>query len=281
VFIEWCSAHSVLLNLIDPGKARVIVRLHSYEAFTPWPHLLDFSRVDDMVFVSAHVRDLVETAVPGLAEGPASKLHVLPLGLRLGRYVKPKSENARFTLGLVGWRQVAKDPLWALQVVRRLRETDERFRLVLVGDPFEAEVSAATRAYGSRLDAELAELVAAGAVQQWGRTNDIPGALTEIGVILSSSVRESFHAGLVEGAASGAVPVVRHWPFFAGRRNGARTLFPAEWVVDTPEQAAARILETTHDSDDWRRTGQAASEHALATWEWDVVKEGYDRLLSC
>ena len=54
--------------------------------------------------------------------------------------------------------------------------------------------------------------------------------------MLSSSVRESFHMGLVEAVASGALPVVRDWPFFPG---AARTLFPPDWVVDSPAEAAA------------------------------------------
>ena len=42
--------------------------MHSYEAFTLWPHLMDFSRVDDLVFVSDHLRDLAVAAIPGLQE---------------------------------------------------------------------------------------------------------------------------------------------------------------------------------------------------------------------
>lgn len=280
LFMEWCTPPAVLLNLIDPRSTRVVLRLHSYEAFSPWPHLLDFSRIDDLLFVSEHVRDLAGAAFPGLQEPNAPRLQVLPLGLRLQKYVRDKPDEARFTLGLVGWRAVAKDPLWALQVVQRLRDVDERYRLLLVGEDFDDAVSAATREYGARLTADLSELESRGAVRRLGRRSDVPDVLTEIGVILSSSVRESFHAGLVEGAASGAVPVVRDWAFFAGRANGARTLFPGDWVVGTPEEAAARILETTQDAEVWRRAGSAASAHALATWDWDVVKDGYERLLS-
>jgi hypothetical protein len=98
-------------------------------------------------------------------------------------------------------------------------------------------------------------------------------------VIVSSSVRESFHCGLVEGAASGAVPVVRDWPFFAGRPHGARTVFPADWVVATPEEAADRIRALTATEDVWLAAGAAAAEYAMATWDWSVTQTGYDRLL--
>jgi hypothetical protein len=98
-------------------------------------------------------------------------------------------------------------------------------------------------------------------------------------VIISSSVRESFHVALVEGAASGAVPVVRDWPFFARRAASARSLFPRDWVVATPEEAARRILESTTTEPDWLVAGKAASDHALATWDWTVTRHQFDRLL--
>ena len=279
LFVEWCSALAVLTGLVDPRDTRVIVRLHSYEAFSPWPHLLDVSRIDDMLFVSEHLRDFAVDVVPGLSEENAPRLHVLPLAKDLRPYVRPKADDARFNLALVGWGSVAKDPLWAFEVVRRVREQDDRYRLLLVGPDFAGDSSAAATDYAERLQQELTQLEQAGAVRRLGPSDDVPSVLTDAGVILSTSVRESFHAGLVEGAASGAVPVVRDWPFFAGRPTSARTLFPADWVVETPEQAARRILGTTADADAWREAGAAASKHALATWDWEVVKPGYERLL--
>lgn len=275
VFVEWCIPHAALLNLIDPGNTRVIIRLHSYEAFTGWPHLLDFSRVDDLLFVSEHLRDLVVDSVPALSEHHAPALHVLPLNKQLAPYRRPKPDDARFTLGLVGWSAAAKDPLWAIAVLRAVRARDARYRLMLVGSRFDDSVSATTRTYGARLWHELDELEADGAVVRVAKTDDVPSVLEGVGVIISTSVRESFHAGLVEGAASGAVPVVRDWPYFAGRATGARTFFPTNWVVTTPEEAAARVLRTTADVEEWRAAGEAASAHTLATWDWEVTRPGY------
>jgi hypothetical protein len=83
----------------------------------------------------------------------------------------------------------------------------------------------------------------------------------------------------MEGAASAAVPVVRDWPFFAGRPNGARTLFPPDWVVGSTEEAAARVLEVTGDESRWRAAGRDAQDHAMREWDWSVVRPRYDDLL--
>ncbi|MER5749964.1 glycosyltransferase [Streptomyces sp. NPDC002088] len=191
---------------------------------------------------------------------------------------RPKRPDARFTLGLVGVGQVAKDPRWAVEVLRLLRKHDDRYRLLLVGGGLNADAGPAARAYHDRLERDLARLEPSGAVRRFGQTDDIPAVLEEVGVILSASVRESFHCGFVEGA-SGAVPVARDWPFFADGDNGARTLFPQEWVVATPEEAARRILACTANEETWLKGGQAAAEHALSAWDWTVVRDDFDRLL--
>jgi glycosyltransferase involved in cell wall biosynthesis len=279
VFIDWCVVTAGLFTLLDPGTARIIVRLHSFEVFGPWPHLVDFSRVDDMVFVSEHLRDLAAAAHPRLTGEHGPRQWVIPNAMELRRFVRDKPATARFNLGLVGVGAVAKDSRWAVEVLRLLREQDRRYKLHMIGAPLNERTSAAAAQYGRLLREDLAELEPAGAVVNVGQTADVPAALRDVGVILSSSVRESFHCGFVEGAASGAVPVARDWPFFAGKPNGARTLFPPDWVVDTPEEAAKRILALTATEPEWREAGQAASAHALATWDWSVTSRRFDELL--
>jgi glycosyltransferase involved in cell wall biosynthesis len=279
IFVDWCLGHAAMLTMVDPGTTRIIVRLHSYEAFTVFPHLVDFSRVDDLVFVSEPLRDFTLDAVPRLRQPGAPRTPVVTNAVRLDRYRRPKTADARFTLGLVGLNAIAKDPRWAFQVLRELRKRDDRYRLVLIGKEIDGTPTPQAAAYHAGYVKELAELEAQGAVRRTGQTDDVPGALTEVGVILSTSVRESFHLGLIEGAASAAVPVVRDWPFFAGRDHDARSIFPADWIVDTPAQAAERILAGTTDEQTWRKTGEAAAAHAVATWDWSVTQTTYDRLL--
>jgi glycosyltransferase involved in cell wall biosynthesis len=279
IWVDWCTQTAALLTAVDPGSARIVLRLHSVEAFTEWPHLIDHSRIDDLVYVSEHLRDYTTTAVPRLGGPGAPRSSVLTNAMDLRGYQRPKPDSARFTVGLVGISSVAKDPRWAVQVLRHLRERDDRYRLLLIGGDLSGERSHAGRRYRRRFEADLRDLEPSGAVRRLGATGDVAAALTEVGVILSSSVRESFHCGLVEGAASQAVPVVRDWPYFAGRPTSARTLFPADWVVDSPQAAAERILAVTATGETWRRAGAAAAAHALATWDWQVTAPTYDRLL--
>ncbi|WP_073946705.1 glycosyltransferase family protein [Streptomyces kebangsaanensis] len=277
VFIDWCAA-AALFTSVDPGTARIVVRLHSYEAFSYWPRLTDFSRVDDLVFVADHIRDLALRSVPALTGAQAPRTHVVGNGMDLAGFALPKNPDARFTVGMVGIGQVAKDPLWALQVIRELRRRDERYRLVMIGGDMDTKASQAAAAYQRSFQRKVTALEAEGAVERRGAITDVPGNLRDIGVILSSSVLEGCHVGVMEGAASGAVPVVRDWPFFSGQKHGASTLYPADWVVGTPEAAADRILAVTADEETWAGHGRESEKHALASWDWPVVRGEFDRL---
>lgn len=279
VFVDWCVAPAALFTMVDPGTTRIIVRLHSYEALSRWPYMVDFSRIDDLVFVADHIRDLTTTLVPYLNGPDGPRMHVLDNAMDLRGFQIDKPSEARFQLGMVGISQVAKDPRWAIEVLRLLRRRDERYRLLLVGGDMNPNVSVASRDYLEAFNRDVREFEANGAVRRLGPTNEVPKMLSDIGVIISSSVREGCHCGLMEGAASGAVPVVRDWPFFAGRPNSARTLYPDGWVIGSPEEAVERILETTATEEAWRAAGREASAYALREWDWSVVQHHFDRLL--
>jgi glycosyltransferase involved in cell wall biosynthesis len=108
-------------------------------------------------------------------------------------------------------------------------------------------------------------------------TDDLPEALREAGFILSASRREGLPVGTTEGAASGAVPVIRDWPMYASA-GGARGIYPAEWVVETPDDAATRIL--THADPAVRdEAGQAARDHVVARFDWTVVEPRFGEIV--
>ncbi|WFE39463.1 glycosyltransferase [Micromonospora sp. WMMD998] len=273
--VDSCAA-AALVTLNDPGDTRVVVRLHNFDVTGIWAQLVDLSRVDDLVFVSDHLRDLAHATLPQLRAGRGPAEHVLAPGLDLRAHALPKPPEARFTLAVVGADTAAKDARWAVAVLRLLRAEDRRYRLLLVGDGPDSVTGTVNKRHQAELVHDLAEL--GSAVTYLDEVTDVPQVLTGVGVILSSSTREAFHCALVEGAASGAVPVVRDWPFLADLPHGPRTLFPADWVVETPDDAAKRILTATSSDEPWRSEGAAAADHALSTWDWAVVRRGYDEL---
>ncbi|MGA8045840.1 MAG: hypothetical protein WCA30_06180 [Dermatophilaceae bacterium] len=274
VFVEWGHRALPWVSMLPDLRAKVVARLHSYEAFTPMPHHTDWAGIDDMVFVSPHIRSLVEHCVPHMAEH--ARIHTVPNHNVLATYRRPKRAGAERTLGLIGWNNITKDPLWAVDVLERLRATDSSWRLRLVGDGFaRGRRTGLTKAYVARLCEKFEEL--GDAIELPGYTEDVPDALRDIGVILSSSRREGTHEGLIQGTASGSFPVVRNWPYVA-KWGGAHTLYPEEWIVESAEEAAARILRGA-DSSAAHGSDTPFAEWVLTHYDWSVVRPQFDALL--
>ena len=234
VFVDWADKGLTWVTQVVPEGTRVVVRLHGVDTLSAWLHTAEWDKVDDVIFPSDHLRRAAAAALGGRLDG--IRQHVVANPVDVERYVLPKTESARTTLGMVGWAQQVKDPLWTLDVLAALRRHDPRWRLRLIGadfavdDPNPVEREAA-RAFHAR----MADPLVADGVDFVGYTTRLPEHLREVGWAVSSSRREGFHIGLVEMAASGAVPVVRDWPVYAGI-GGATGPLPSRLGGDHPRR---------------------------------------------
>jgi len=191
--------------------------------------------------------------------------------------VRPKLPGSEWTLGMIGYENISKDPAWTLDVLDILRREDARWRLLLLGRDFpRTNLTGPARVYRDRFESRLDAL--GEAVSRPGFTDDVPEALRQIGVIMSSSRREGTHEGLLQGVASGAFPLVRNWPYVA-KWGGPATLYPREWVVEEPEQAARRLLEATADRAAFDQARAEAAEWIVSRFDWSTVRPALDALL--
>ena len=275
LFVDWADRGALETVMTAPAGLPVTVRIHSMDALSPWLHLIDWSRVGDLVLVSPHLRALVERL---LGERLAStRVHVVPNVLQPERLPTHKTEGHRRRLLMVGWGQRVKDPLFALEVLAALRADDPTWRLTLVGADFLLNPVESTLAYAREFWARLVREDVRDAVELVAYTDDLAPHLAAAGFVLSTSRRESFGLGLVEGAASGAVPVVRDWPVFASL-GGARSLFPGDWVVGTVEEAVARIRDLAEEPA-WSQASAAARQVVQECFATGTTQESFRRIV--
>jgi glycosyltransferase involved in cell wall biosynthesis len=194
---------------------------------------------------------------------------VIPNAMDLSTFNTNKHESASKTIAMLGYASMAKDPLWALEVVEELNKIQPGWKLILAGADFSQTKKPSEISYGIEFMKRLASL--GDQIELIPFQIDVKEFLQGAGVILSSSVRESFHIAVAEGAASGCLPVVRNWPFFQ-EFDGARSIYPKDWVVESPRSAAERIVAnselTISQRDDIRR-------EIVSMYDWSSVKKKY------
>lgn len=259
VVADWADKGAVWASLVTPRSTRLVVRVHGMDTFGLWPHVIDWSRVDALVAVSPHqgevASDVVQHGAPPRTPPP---LEIVPNLVRLPAVADPPPRDPH-ALVLIGWASRVKDPLWAVEVLAGLLARGDDWRLVLVGDDFRPGSVVSTRAYAEAFGERAGRPDVADHIEHVPHTDDVAREVARAGFVLSSSLRESFHQGLVEGVLGGAVPVVRNWPYFA-RRDGARRLYPAEWVADDVAAAVERIWGLRAADDRTRAAEQALAE---------------------
>ena len=275
IFVDWCDNNAVWTIMHAPKSARIVVRIHSIDALSPHPHLVDWSKVSDVIFVGDHIRTVVTQAVPDLTRHTAT--HVIPNLLHLSHFDHPKTPGADRTLAMVGWAQRVKDPLFALEILARLRAVDETWRLMLVGRDFPLILRGSEARYRDTYRRRAVADDVRDAVRYVGYTPRLDDVLRNAGFILSCSRRESQGVALTEAAASGAVPVVRNWPMFA-HYDAARSAFPNDWVVNSPAEAGERILKHV-DAEKRRSAGAAARRYVMDRYDQSVVAEKLFKIL--
>ncbi len=170
-------------------------------------------------------------------------MHVVPVVPMFDHYPTMKRAAARRTLALIGWNVPVKDVGWALDVIEGLRAHDPAWRLLLVGGGLGDKLTARSWTYKAATEKRIAAAEATGAVKRLGFRDDVPDLLADVGVILTSSKIEGCHVGFFEGVAGGTFPVARDWPWVRAFAGGARSVMPADWIVEDPAAAVARILE--------------------------------------
>lgn len=242
IFLEWSEALAARLSGVDLS-ARLFVRLHRYEAFNATPSLTNWSNVEALVTITPYMTTLLDRTVPDILS--RTRICMVPNVTDLRPFDLPKLKGASRTIGVVQYASILKDPMWALDVLELLQQQDPTWRLAFIGSPYSgADPSDASDRYFVDFERRAASF--GDAIQFLGHRSDLAESLRAIGVILSASRVEGAPVSVQEGLASGAFPVIRNWPIVKAI-GAAESLYPPEWIVNTPAEGAARILSWAGD----------------------------------
>lgn len=264
---DWGDVTSMWASHLCPKGTRLVTRWHSLDLFDPWLHLIDWRGMNAVLICNSALGSLFTDLTRGTAAPPP--VSVRPYLPELREFDQSKADGARFTIAMVGWGRLVKDPAFALDLLDR----DPRRKLILIGPPFGSSVDVTATEYAEAFMARIAAADLQNRVHVVGVTDDVAGHLREAGVVVSSSFREGWHVGLIEGAASGAVPVVRDWPMLA-ERGGAGSIFPQDWVVADVDQADARIAALS-DLGAWEASSKAAQAQIMGLMEPESAQRKY------
>lgn len=262
VFCEWGLGNAVWYAHHKRPDQRLIVRVHAQEVRGGYLANVPKEKVDTFIFVSEHLRR--DAVLKGMVDENNSV--VIPNAVDTRRLARPKELNAQKAVAMVGYVPKAKRLDLALDLISILREKDPGFHLILKGKhPNELKwvrLRSEEMEYFKRQEERIADecLMQRKAVQYSSFSSDMASFYARIGHIVSLSDHESFHLGLAEGAASGAVPSILRW-------KGSEELYPSDWICDSVGEMAERIINSSSVPDN------RAKGWIRARYDVDVVYE--------
>jgi glycosyltransferase involved in cell wall biosynthesis len=271
VICEWCVPNAVWYSRHKRRSARLLVHLHRFELYSPYPSQVKIGNVDRVICVSDHYARLTRE----MTGWPAAKIVTVANPLDVPQWDRPKLDGARFNLGMTGIVPMRKRVDLALDVLEELRRDDDRYLLfVKSGMPWEHwwvwQHQEQRSHYSEAFRRVQRSPLLRDAVVFDDAGPDVPAWLRRIGFVLSVSDDESFHMAPAEGMASRAVPVIRHWP-------GAETIYDTRWIRETPAELAASIASLS-SAEAWQAAGQAAHEQ-VQPFSLDTVAQAWLRLI--
>ncbi|MHC5560395.1 glycosyltransferase [Kocuria sp. U4B] len=274
VFCEWGLGNLKWYSRHVLPHQRLVARVHLQEIDRPYLHETQHDNVDAYVFVGELIR---RAAVEGHGV-PADRAVVIPNIVDVDGLARPKSDDARFTLGFAGMVPQRKRLDLAVLLLEKLLEKDSRYKLRVKGRRPEEYPWMKDRpqefAYYEDVQASIDALNAEhpGAVVFDGFGADMAQWYSRIGVAVSTSDFESFHLTVADGAASGAVAASLDW-------DGADLIYPRPWLSADIDEMAGAIHETVRNEDLFNARGRAAQQFVRAHMDGPTVFARLDAAL--
>ncbi len=230
LWFEFCwPPFPELIARTDFGGRRVVMRVHRIEAYgSPHAASAPWHKVDDAIVVGEDMARRLHAAAPKLAA--TTRVHVVHNGLDLGRYAAATAPDP-FRIGWCGWLSLHKNPNLALEVLHRLLQQDPRYTLHVATQGGDAVAADSFAHLARRMGVAPAVHVLQGVPQQ-----AMPEWHAKNGVLLSTSVYESFGYAIAEAAAVGCDLAILD-------NTAAGEFWPAETLFGTVDEAVAIIRQ--------------------------------------
>jgi len=239
VWLEWADELAIFAtnNVPEIVNKKVVCRLHSYEVFTTFPEQINWNNVDSLIFVSTHIKRIFHELHPNV-KIDSKKEVIVPNGVNLDRF-KFLVHKPGYNLAVAAHINYKKDPAMWIQIMAKLIERDERYKLHVAGDFQEMRY----KVYFEHISREI-EIKDNLILHGW--VEDVDKFLEDKNYVLSTSIHESFGYNIAEGMARGIKPIIHNYA-------GAKKQWPNELIYNTIDEAVEKIINKDYDSERYRR----------------------------
>ncbi len=235
IFCEWGLGNAVWYSNKKKKNQKLIVRMHRQELKTIYPTKFNIKNIDTVIAISPYIYEEFSRVF----KIPRSKMKMIYNMVDFKKLQNTKTEGYEYNLGIVGILPKLKRLDRAINIFEKLYEKDSNYKLYIKGK-LPSEVSWVVNdkeqiTYYNDLFEKISKNKFSDNIIFDGFGDDIDVWLKKIGYVLSTSDLESFHLAPMEGAASGACPMILNW-------DGADTIYENEWIFNSEDEIVNKII---------------------------------------
>lgn len=236
IFCEWGLGNALWYSNKKKKNQKLIVRIHSQELTTLYPTEFNIKNIDTIIAISPYIYEELSR----IFKIPRSKMKMIYNMIDFKKLQHDKIEGYNYNLGMVGIIPKAKRLDIAINIFENLYEKDKHYKLYIKGK-LPSEVSSIINDedeinYYNDLFERILNSKCNDNIIFEGFKDDIDLWFKKIGYVLYLSDLESFHLPTMEGAASGACPMVL-------KRDGADTIYEDDWIFDSEDEVINKIID--------------------------------------
>lgn len=269
IFCEWCLGNLKWYSHNKLPHQRLVARFHLQERELPYVAESNWDSIDHISYVSEFIRREGQKTF----NFPFEKTSVIPNLLDEEKFTsKRKTNEANYTLGIIGVTPARKRLDRAIDLLEALLEEDDRYCLRIKGnhplsyswllkrkEELEYYENVFKRINSNpKLRYKVIFDPAGDDVNEW---------FTMVGFILSPSDFESFHMAIGEGMLTGSIPIVWNW-------DGASEIWGENYIVNSVKEAKDLVYESNMKSESVIKDVNYKHPSSNMTTKWINVING-------
>lgn len=251
---EWAGPLLVVASHLQ-ARARIVVRLHSYELFDYAPRIR-WESVSRVVLVSQAMQRHFSRAYPASAD----KSIVINNGVDISRFQKPERQFSG-TLGMLGNLVPIKRVYEVILALYELNRTGNRLMLRIAGPTVPG---AEPERYYLAMQRLVHQLGLGQQVTFEGAVSDPASFLKTVDIFISNSYWEGQQVALLEAMATGCYCLAHSW-------DGAEEVLPTDNLFVTDSELREKILAYCAVSEAERRQHQEKMRR-IACEKFDIER---------
>lgn len=230
IWVEWANENAISASYLKPSYKKLFIRLHRYEAFDFYPLLIDWTRVDNLVIVNNYIRDILDEKNLNIDN---YKIKLIANGIDINR-LSFHEHSYGYNIAWVSHITVMKNLHFALEILRKLLEKDDKYMLHIAGNFTDL-------VYEKYIKQSIKKMNLVKNVIFYDWVNDINEWLNDKNYLLSTSICEGHPFNIIEAMAKGIKPVVNNF-------YGAEFSFDKNFLFNNIDEAVTMITTDQYDS---------------------------------